>query len=79
MQDWFVRWQLQAVEGVSRGRLDRRARREYQIDVDPDRMRAHRVTLPEVFEAVRRSNIDVGRQGRREATASSSSSAAWAS
>ncbi|HVQ24672.1 MAG TPA: efflux RND transporter permease subunit, partial [Planctomycetota bacterium] len=60
LQDWFVRWQLNAVEGVSEVASIGGHVREYQIDVDPDRMRAHRVTLPEVFEAVRRSNIDVG-------------------
>lgn len=60
LQDWFVRGQLNAVEGVSEVASIGGHVREYQIDVDPDRMRAHRVTLPEVFEAVRRSNIDVG-------------------
>src|SRR6185369_15339987 len=34
--------------------------KQYQIDVHPDKLRAHRVTLPEVYEAVRKSNIDVG-------------------
>ncbi len=60
VQDWFVRLQLQAVPGVSEVASIGGHVREYQIDVDPDRMRAHGVTLPEVFEAVRRSNIDVG-------------------
>ena len=34
--------------------------REYQIDVDPDAMRAHEVTLEQVFQSVRSSNVDVG-------------------
>jgi Cu(I)/Ag(I) efflux system membrane protein CusA/SilA len=34
--------------------------KQYQVDVDPEKLRAHRVTLPQVYEAVRRSNIDVG-------------------
>jgi Cu(I)/Ag(I) efflux system membrane protein CusA/SilA len=34
--------------------------REYQIDVNPDAMRAHGVTLDDVFNAVRKSNVDVG-------------------
>ncbi|MGQ0553383.1 MAG: efflux RND transporter permease subunit [Planctomycetota bacterium] len=59
-QDWYVRLQLQAVPGVSEVASIGGHVREYQIDVDPDRLRAHRVTLPEVFEAVRRSNLDVG-------------------
>ncbi len=61
-QDWFVRLQLQAVPGVSEVASVGGHVREYQIDVDPDRMRAQRVTLPDVFEAVRRSNLDVGAQ-----------------
>ncbi len=60
LQDWFVRYQLNAVPGVSEVASIGGHVREYQIDVDPDRMRAHRVMLPEVFEAVRRSNLDVG-------------------
>ncbi len=59
-QDWFVRYQLNAAPGVSEVASIGGHVREYQIDVDPDRLRAHRVTLPEVFEAVRRSNLDVG-------------------
>ncbi|MFU8816658.1 MAG: efflux RND transporter permease subunit, partial [Pseudomonadales bacterium] len=34
--------------------------REYQVDVDPDALRAHGVTLQQVFDAVARSNLDVG-------------------
>src|SRR5688572_4051023 len=60
IQDWFVRYQLNAVEGVSEVASIGGFVKQYQIDVHPDKMRAHRVTLMEVFEAVRRSNIDVG-------------------
>lgn len=60
LQDWYVRYQLNAVPGVSEVASIGGHVREYQIDVDPDRMRAHRVTLPAVFDAVRRSNLDVG-------------------
>jgi Cu(I)/Ag(I) efflux system membrane protein CusA/SilA len=59
-QDWFVRWQLTAVDGVSEVASIGGHVREYQIDVDPDRMRAHRVTVPDIVAAVRRSNLDVG-------------------
>ena len=34
--------------------------REYQIDVDPDAMRAFDVSLEEVFMAVKMANVDVG-------------------
>ncbi|HTN00563.1 MAG TPA: efflux RND transporter permease subunit, partial [Planctomycetaceae bacterium] len=60
MQDWYVRYQLQAVEGVSEVASIGGFVKQYQIDVDPEKLRAHRVTLPEVYEGVRKSNIDVG-------------------
>lgn len=60
LQDWYVRYQLQSVEGVTEVAGVGGYVKQYQIDVDPEKMRAQRVTLPEVYEAVRRSNIDVG-------------------
>jgi Cu(I)/Ag(I) efflux system membrane protein CusA/SilA len=60
VQDWYVRYQLQSVEGVSEVASIGGYVKQYQIDVNPDKLRAHRVTLPEVYEAVRKSNIDVG-------------------
>lgn len=60
IQDWYVRYQLQSVEGVSEVASIGGFVKQYQIDVHPDKMRAHRVTLMDVYEAVRKSNIDVG-------------------
>src|SRR5262245_25861596 len=60
LQDWYVRYQLQSVEGVSEVASVGGFVKQYQIDVHPDKLRAHRVTLPEVYEAVRKSNVDVG-------------------
>ncbi len=60
IQDWYVRYQLNAVEGVSEVASIGGHVKQYQIDVDPVKMRAHGVTLPEIMEAVKRSNIDVG-------------------
>src|SRR5690606_3633064 len=60
IQDWYVRYQLNAVEGVSEVASIGGFVQQYQIDIHPDRMRAHNVTLMDVYEAVRRSNIDVG-------------------
>ncbi len=60
IQDYFVRYALQAVEGVSEAASVGGFVREYQIDVNPEAMRAFDVTLDDVFNAVRRSNIDVG-------------------
>jgi Cu(I)/Ag(I) efflux system membrane protein CusA/SilA len=60
LQDWYIRYQLNAVEGVSEVASIGGHVKQYQIDVDPVKMRAHRVTLHEITEAVRKSNIDVG-------------------
>lgn len=60
LQDWYVRYQLQSVEGVTEAATIGGFVKQYQIDVIPEKLRAHRVTLPEVYDAVRRSNIDVG-------------------
>lgn len=60
IQDWYVRYQLNAVEGVSEVASIGGFVKQYQIDLHPDRLRAHRVTVMDVYEAVRKSNIDVG-------------------
>ncbi len=60
IQDWYVRYQLQSVDGVSEVAGIGGFVKQYQIDLHPDKMRAHRVTIMHVFEAVRKSNIDVG-------------------
>jgi len=60
IQDWTVRYALMAAGGVSEVASVGGFVREYQVDVDPDAMRAHRVTLDEVFRAVRDSNLEVG-------------------
>src|SRR5690606_17134054 len=60
IQDWTIRYALQAVEGVSEVASIGGFVREYQVDVDPEAMRAHGVTLSQVVNAVRNSNLDVG-------------------
>jgi Cu(I)/Ag(I) efflux system membrane protein CusA/SilA len=60
LQDWYVRYALMAVPGVSEVASVGGFVQEYQIEVDPDRMRYHDVRLEEVVNAVRRANVDVG-------------------
>ncbi|MFP4107341.1 MAG: efflux RND transporter permease subunit, partial [Phycisphaerae bacterium] len=60
VQDWYVRYGLLSSGGVSEVASVGGHVREYQIDVDPDAMRAYEVTLPQIFAAVRNANIDVG-------------------
>jgi copper/silver efflux system protein len=60
IEDWQVRQKLRSAEGVSEVASIGGFVREYQVDVDPDAMRAFGVSIEDVFEAVRQSNIDVG-------------------
>ncbi|HVS18694.1 MAG TPA: efflux RND transporter permease subunit [Planctomycetota bacterium] len=60
VQDWYVRYGLLAAEGVAEVASVGGFVAEYQIDVDPDAMRAAGVSLEDVFRAVRASNLDVG-------------------
>ncbi|MHC4914782.1 MAG: efflux RND transporter permease subunit [Planctomycetota bacterium] len=60
IQDWKVRYELMSVKGVSEVASVGGFVKEYQVDVDPDAMRAYGVTLEEVFRAVKMSNVDVG-------------------
>ena len=62
IQDWNVRLHLRSALGVSEVASAGGFVREYQIDLDPDAMRAYEVMLEDVFRAVSQSNIDVGAQ-----------------
>jgi len=60
IQDWQVRYALMSAGGVSEVASVGGFVREYQVDVDPDALRAYGVTLQDVFRAVKKSNVDVG-------------------
>ncbi len=60
IQDWYVRYALLSAGGISEVASVGGFVQEYQVDVDPDAMRAHNVSLDEVFSAVKMSNLDVG-------------------
>jgi copper/silver efflux system protein len=60
IQDWFVRYQLSSVPGVAEVSSVGGAPREYQIDLDPEKLRAYGISLGEVYTAVARSNRSVG-------------------
>ena len=60
IQDSYARYWLLSADGVAEVGSIGGYVKEYQIDVDPDAMRAHGVTLDEVFKAVKASNVDVG-------------------
>src|SRR3989475_7701642 len=60
LQDWFVRYQLNSVPGVSEVASVGGYVQQYQIDVDPNRLRAYNIPLSSVIDSVRRSNANVG-------------------
>src|SRR6185436_15223628 len=60
IQDWYLRYSLNSVQGVAEVSSVGGFVREYQIDVDPDRLRAYNLSLGEVFRAVQASNSSVG-------------------
>ncbi|HVP39669.1 MAG TPA: CusA/CzcA family heavy metal efflux RND transporter [Candidatus Saccharimonadales bacterium] len=59
-QDWTLRYWLQQVDGVAEVAPVGGFVRQYQVDLDPDRLQAHAVSIVQVAEAIRRSNSDVG-------------------
>ncbi len=60
IQDWHVRYSLLAADGVAEVASIGGYVKEYQVDVDPDAMRAYGVSLDQVVGAVRAANSDVG-------------------
>jgi Cu/Ag efflux pump CusA len=60
VQDWYIRYQLNSVPGVAQVASAGGFPIEYQIDVDPAKLRAYNVTLGELFTAVAQSNSSVG-------------------
>ncbi|MBK1878131.1 efflux RND transporter permease subunit [Pelagicoccus mobilis] len=60
VQDWYVRYALQGVEGVAEVAAIGGFVKEYQVDVDPDALRVYDVSIQEVAAAVSSSNLDVG-------------------
>jgi Cu(I)/Ag(I) efflux system membrane protein CusA/SilA len=60
VQDWYVRYALMSAEGVSEVAGVGGFVREYQIEVDPDALRAAGVGLPEVIGALKMANMEVG-------------------
>jgi Cu(I)/Ag(I) efflux system membrane protein CusA/SilA len=59
-QDWSLRYRLQSVPGVAEVASFGGFVQQYQITVDPNRLRAYGLSIMEVSEAVRRSNDEVG-------------------
>jgi len=62
IQDYYVRFGLNAAEGVSEVASIGGYVKEYQVDVDPDAMKANGINLNQVMSALKNSNLDAGAQ-----------------
>jgi Cu(I)/Ag(I) efflux system membrane protein CusA/SilA len=60
MQDWFVRYQLQSVQGVAEVAPLGGFVRQYQVNIDPVKLQAYKLPISKVVDAVRAGNNDVG-------------------
>ncbi len=60
IQDFYVRYSLSTVDGVSEVASIGGYVKEYQVDVRPESLTAYRVSLEDVMNAVRQANLDVG-------------------
>jgi len=60
IQDWYLRYPLQTVEGVSEVASVGGYVKQYQVEVDPNALLAYNIPLSKVKRAIQRSNNDVG-------------------
>ncbi len=60
IQDWYLKYQLTGVAGVSEVSSVGGFVKQYQITVDPNKLRAYHISLAQIRNAVQRSNNDVG-------------------
>lgn len=60
IQDWFLKYELQAVEGVAEVATVGGMVRQYQVVVDPNRLIAYGITLKQISQAIQRNNSETG-------------------
>ena len=60
LQDWFLKYELQTVEGVSEVASIGGMEKQYQVIVDPEKLRAYGIPLSRVGDAIRRGNEETG-------------------
>ncbi len=60
LQDWYIRYQLTAIPGVSEVASLGGYVKQYQVEIDPEKLRAFRIPVMRVVEAIGRHNSDVG-------------------
>ncbi|MBA5864610.1 MAG: CusA/CzcA family heavy metal efflux RND transporter [Nitrospira sp. CR1.1] len=59
-QDWYLQYWVRAVEGVAEVASVGGFVRQYQVNLDPTKVSAYRLSLPAIVETIRQSNNDVG-------------------
>jgi Cu(I)/Ag(I) efflux system membrane protein CusA/SilA len=59
-QDWYLRYWLQSVDGVAEVASVGGFVKQYQVDLDPNRLESYGVSIEDVATAIRRSNNEVG-------------------
>lgn len=60
LQDWYLRYELTAVPGVSEVATVGGYEKQYQVDVDPAKLLAYRIPVTRVMQAIQASNADIG-------------------
>src|SRR6266540_923525 len=60
MQDWYLKYQLTSVEGVAEVASIGGFVKQYQVTVDPTKLRAYNLSIAEVSMAIKKSNGEVG-------------------
>jgi len=60
LQDWYLRYDLMGVPGVSEVASVGGFVKQYQVEVDPEKLRAYNVSLAKVRKAIQNANLDVG-------------------
>jgi Cu(I)/Ag(I) efflux system membrane protein CusA/SilA len=60
LQDWYLRYQLTAVPGVSEVASLGGFEKQYQVEVDPERLRAFDIPVTRVTQAIAAHNVDIG-------------------
>lgn len=60
IQDWYLKYQLTSVEGVSEVASIGGYVKQYQVTVDPNKLRAYNIPISDVSKAIERSNSEVG-------------------
>ena len=60
LQDWYLRYNLQAVPGVAEVAAVGGFVKQYQVNADPNRLLAYKIPLPSLIDAIRNGNDEVG-------------------